>query len=105
MSWLSIVLVIVQLLGPILAELFRRWLEVAAARMPNPANPTPADMNKFWDEVLKQIPWYRMAARGLVGVARKVTIARCQEIVNAAQVGAAVAPLTSDEVKAFSAQL
>ena len=97
--------VILQFLGPVLAELLRNWLEKAADRLPNPANPTPQEMGKLWDEVLKQVPWYRMAARGLVGVARKVTVARCQEIVNAAQAGAHVQPMTSDEVKAFSEQL
>lgn len=102
MSWTQVILLLLELLGPILAELLKRLLERSADAL-NPigegADLTHKQLEELWLGVLRRTPAWNLIKRRLVRVAAKLSLDRLDEINRCRVVGSgSLPPLSGSEL-------
>ncbi len=107
MSWIALVTMLLEVLGPILKELIEKWLNKAVKGMPAiDGEVSQKDLEAVWQKVLTQVPRINFVLRSLVRAAAKVSMDRLPEINLALAAGRTrLSPLATDEAKAIAGSI
>ncbi len=104
---LNVILIILSLVGPIIAELIRKWLYAAEAvlREPNPSRNPRDNLKDFWDGVLSQVPLYRFRVRTVIWAVRNASLKHAAVIMSAAAQGKTEVALPGADYETFNREI